>query len=322
MRVMTFGVVLLLTSCTPPPPPASRLLTSPATTPVAPTVAQATAPAAPIPQAVKSLDWPLVPTTRIALHHNIWIESAKTPTDAAALALGNCLTILGGSFDAAALLPAALPKQPIVAWQKRDAIKRRVVMDMEVVLNRGYLEHLLSRSEAGKDHESILSTPFDAEQLKLALVAIGLTPGKPATFVKEVNGERFYDFKPATGDRVKIYLQYEQPDGKIVSVPAQHWIVSAKDGKELNADWVFAGSYRGKSQTFEGEEYEYFGANDGRVVCTTNYGTALLDLPFESHDADPQGNALGFMAHSAVIAPRGTKVRVLFEPALDGKEKK
>jgi hypothetical protein len=321
MRGLTLVAALLVTSCIPaPPPPTSRLVTSPTAAPVAAPVTEMVATKSePAPPSVPSLDWPRVPTTRIALHQNIWIETARTPQDAAALTIGNSLAILGGSVNPPALLPAALPKQPVVAWQRRDAVPLRVVMDMDVVLTSGYLEHLLSRSEAGKDHESILSTPFDAEHLKTALIAIGLTPGKPATFVKEVNGERVYDFKPATGDVVKIYLQYEDPKGNTVTVPAQSWVASTKDGKPLTADWVFAGSYRGKSKTFQGEEFEYFGANDGRVVCVTNYGSALLDLPFESHDADPQGNALGYQANTAAIPMQGTKVRVLFEPKADAK---
>jgi len=271
---------------------------------------------------VKSLEWKRVPTTRVCFHENIWIEANRTPEQAAALLVGDALDILGGSSNPAAALPAAFPKKPIVAWQYRNpAMPIRVVMDLEVVLTRGYLEHFLTRSQAAKDHESIISGPFDAEQLKAALIGIGLEPGRPATFSRIENNERVYDFKPATGDVVKLFVQYEDEAAKTISVPAQEWI-AGKDGKPLAADWVFAGSYRGKGKTFQGEEYDFFAANEGRVVCVTNFGSALLDLPVESADADPEGNQLGYRARTEVMPPRGTKVRVLFEPKPGWKTKK
>jgi hypothetical protein len=82
---------------------------------------------------------------------------------------------------------------------------------------------------------------------------------------------------------------------------------------------VFAGSFKGKGQNALGEEYIYFGANDGRVVCLTNFGTALIDVPVESINADPQGDSLGFVANTGVIPERGTKVRAIFEAAPKGK---
>ena len=77
----------------------------------------------------------------------------------------------------------------------------------------------------------------------------------------------------------------------------------------MTADWVFAGSFKGKSTTAMGEEYVYFGANDGRVVCLANFSTALLDLPVESEKGDPNGDTLSYKANTAVIPERGTKVR-------------
>ena len=76
-------------------------------------------------------------------------------------------------------LSLSLPKQPVISWQRRTkGIERRVVLELEVVLTQGYLEHFISRSEAGKDHESILSNEFDAEYLYAALLGAGASPGQ------------------------------------------------------------------------------------------------------------------------------------------------
>ncbi|HMO36604.1 MAG TPA: YdjY domain-containing protein [Gemmatales bacterium] len=257
--------------------------------------------------------WESVPTRKVAVGQNIWLETTLPPEEALASLVGESLQRAGSQLVAGTGLAATLPKQPPVCWLKRSpGIERRVILDLEVVLQQGFLEHLLSRSEAGKNHESILSSPFDAEILYIALVAAGLKPGKPAKFVNE---NREYDFKPATGDIVKIYLEYQDETGKLVTVPAQNWVVQAKNGKPLQYDWVFAGSYRGMMETAQGEKQPYFGANDGRVVCLTNYGSALLDLPVESVDSDPQGDHLGYKANTAVIPKLETRVRAIFEPA-------
>jgi hypothetical protein len=227
--------------------------------------------------------------------------------------VGELLNAISGPMSVGGQIAGCLPKQPAVSWQLRPpTIKLRVVLDLEVVLRQGYLEHLISRSEAGKDHETIASNSFDAERLHRGLLAIGLHPGKPASFVNE---KREYDFKPATGDVVKIYFQYEDDKGKTITVPAQKWVIRAKDGKTLALDWVYAGSYYAKAKNLKEEEYEFFGANDGRVVCLANFGSALLDLPVESAPADPTGTDLGYKANTEVIPPRGTRVRAIFEPA-------
>src|SRR4051794_10545489 len=131
MRGLTLVAVLSVTSCAPaPPPPSSRPVTSPVAATVTSTVATVPAPVSP---SVQSLDWPLVPTTRIALHNNIWIETERSSQDAAALMIGSSFAVLGSSMDPAAMLPGSFPKQPTVAWQRRDEVKHRTVIDMEVV---------------------------------------------------------------------------------------------------------------------------------------------------------------------------------------------
>lgn len=260
-----------------------------------------------------NINWVAVPTKRVAVGQNIWLETVQSPEQAMGTLVSEALLQVGSQSVVGNALASALPKQPTISWQQRTpGIDRRVIIDLEVVLQKGFLEHLISRSEAGKNHESLLSSPFDAEILYLALVGAGLQPGKPATFINE---KREYDFKPATGEVVKIYLEYVDENGQSKVVPAQRWVVSAKDEKPLLADWVFAGSYRGIMETAKGEKMPFFGANDGRVVCLTNYGSALLDLPTESVDSDPQGDSLGFKANTAVIPKVETKVRAILEAA-------
>ena len=253
-----------------------------------------------------------VPVTRVAVGQNIWLETVRNPEHVAASTIGDALNGLGLHMAPMTSLSSGLPRQPVIAWvQRTKGIAFRVILELEVVLTNGFLEHLISRSEAGKDHESIMSSNFDAEVLHQALQGAGFKPGKPATFLNE---KRELDYKPATGDPIRIYLEYQRPGGTLQLVPAQSWVLRASDKKPLEGDWVYAGSFKGKSTNISGEEFVYFGANDGRVVCLSNFNTALLDLPFESINADPNTEDLGYRANKDAIPERGTKVRAIFEP--------
>jgi hypothetical protein len=67
----------------------------------------------------------------------------------------------------------------------------------------------------------------------------------------------------------------------------------------------------------DGEELSL--ANDGDVICVSNFETALLDLPIKS----PKENAdLAFVANSERIPPRGTTVVVVLEPVLQSNTEK
>lgn len=184
--------------------------------------------------------------------------------------------------------------------------RRWVEIQATVCLTAGYLEHLLSRDEAGKQHESILSTSIDASHIHAALIAAGAKPGKPVQFLND-KGEP--DFRPPTGDRIRITLHYKDKSGHIVSVPAQRWVRNVKTKKELDQDWVFAGSFFFQP---EGAEKPIYAANDGRVITTANFPSALLDLPMRSEEGDPQAG-LEFEANTELIPPRETPVTVVLE---------
>jgi len=184
--------------------------------------------------------------------------------------------------------------------------RRWVELDAKVCLQMGYLEHLLSRDEAGKQHESVLSLSIDASHIHSALLAAGAKPGRPVQFFNEKGDP---EFKPPSGDRIRITLYYKDAEGRLVSIPAQKWVRNTRTKKPLELDWVFAGSYFFKPP---GGDQEFYAANDGRVITTANFTTALLDLPIRSSEGDPQGG-LEFEANSELIPPRDTPVKVVLE---------
>ena len=180
----------------------------------------------------------------------------------------------------------------------------RVLVQANVCLRQGMLEHLLTRRRC-KEHESILAADIDARDLHKALLLAGLREGKPIVFKpKEL---------PPSGAAVKITLAYKK-DGKDVKVPARQWIRHAKTKKDLHTDWVFVGS------RFMGAEDNpakvHYLANDGDVICVANFEAALLDVPILS----TASGVNDYEAHTERIPPVDTPVLVILEPVREKKK--
>ena len=177
--------------------------------------------------------------------------------------------------------------------------QRRVLVSATVCLREGQLEQFLTR-KGTKEHEAIVAADVDARDVHKALLLAGATEGKPVQFRPT--------YKPASGQTIKINLRY-QDKGKLVTVPARSWVKNAKTNKDLDSDWVFAGSHL-VTNPLDPDKKIYL-ANDGDVICVSNFETALLDLPIKS----PKDNAdLVYVAHTARIPPLETKVVVVLEP--------
>lgn len=184
--------------------------------------------------------------------------------------------------------------------------ERRVLIAAEVCLREGMLELFLCRKHT-KEHEAILAADVDARKIHEALLLAGAEEGSPVSFHPK--------FRAASGTKIKISVQYKDKNGKLRTVSAQSWIKNMKTEKALDSDWVFAGSHLVDNPLAPGKKH--YLANDGDVICVSNFETALLDLPIKS----PQDAAdLIFNAFTERIPPLETKVTVILEPLV--KEKK
>src|SRR4029077_14227113 len=104
---------------------------------------------------------------------------------------------------------------------------------------------------------------------------------------------------------------------KNVRVPAQDWIRNVKTKKILDSDWVFAGSVLFEDPT-EPKKKPFYAANDGDVICISNFDSAMLDLPINS---SKDNDDLMFEAYTERIPALETPVLVILEPVLKGKKK-
>jgi hypothetical protein len=185
--------------------------------------------------------------------------------------------------------------------------RRRVLINAYVCLREGQLEQLMCRKQT-KEHEAILAADVDAQKIHTALLLTRAEPGSPVKYVPK--------FQAPRGTAIKVTLQYQEK-GKTVTLPAQQWVRNSKTRKDLPYDWVFAGSVL-IPDPLEKTRPPFYAANDGDVICVSNFDTALLDLPVNS----PKDNSeLAFEAHTERIPPIETPVLVILEPVLEAKKR-
>ena len=116
-----------------------------------------------------------------------------------------------------------------------------------------------------------------------------------------------YDPALLVVDEVQVPIQL---NGKVKTVPAQQWVRDRQSRKELEYDWVFAGSIL-LDNVFEKGGPPFYGANGGDVICVSNFEDAMLDLPINSSKDNAD---LAFGAWTERIPPLETKVVVILEP--------
>ncbi|MBM4067706.1 MAG: hypothetical protein FJ271_01990 [Planctomycetes bacterium] len=180
--------------------------------------------------------------------------------------------------------------------------RRLVRVNAYVCLRKGQLEQLLTRKRT-KEHEAVLAADVDARLIHAALTLARAEPGKPVQFVPK--------FVPPSGSTIKVSLEYVDPQTKkTVKVPANKWIRNLKSKKHLETDWVFAGSVL-IDDPLDKTKKPFYAANDGDIICLSNFDTAMLDLPVSS---SRENNDLVFEADTDRIPPVETPVQVILEP--------
>jgi hypothetical protein len=195
-------------------------------------------------------------------------------------------------------------------WLEVQGDKRRVMVQAEVCLRDGMLEHLMCRHQT-KEHEAILTADVDARDIHKALMVAKAVPGSTVRYKEDGT------VTTPTGTPIKITLSYKDKD-KTVTIPGRDWVRDLKTKKSLGVDWVFAGS-QFLENPLEKDKPPLYAANAGDVICVSNFEGAMLDLPINSskNNAD-----LEFEAFTERIPEIGTAVTVILEPELDSKKDK
>lgn len=210
---------------------------------------------------------------------------------------------------ASALAEPGAASRPAIAPRplRLDLKKRRVTIIARVCLRQGPLEFLICRTSGrdrdSKEHESILHTDAKPSHIHAALLALGLTQGKPARWssVGRLGGR----FLPPRGPQLDITFHWTDGQGKARSAQAGSWLkaVGAK-GASLPGKWVFIGSA-------VLPDNQYAADIEGGIVSVANFASSVIDVPFESSDKDALRE---FAADTEAIPPLKTEVKVVISP--------
>ena len=194
------------------------------------------------------------------------------------------------------------PKEPV--WVDRE--HKHVVLLGEVC-KAGYpLEFFATYSN--RSYEAVMAINVKPSIVHAGLLTVGAVPGHPAQFQPE--------FVTPSGTEVAIEVRWKDDKGKVQSAPAQHWIRNIQTQKELDVNWVFAGSLFLIDDT---TGKKYYQADSGELICVLSLPTAMLDLPIRSYGAI---EARAFEAFAEHLPPTGTPTTVLLKPILKPKAEK
>jgi hypothetical protein len=184
-----------------------------------------------------------------------------------------------------------------------DPKQNAVLVDGQISLREGWLE-MFACTRNTKEHESIVSANTRAQPVHAGLLAVGAEPGHPVQYEPE--------FKPATGDEIEVTVYWIDEKGKEHTARAQDWIKNIRTGKAMTHPFVFAGSSFWKDPE---TGKQYYQAEQGELICVSNFGTAMLDIPVQSSRSN---EALEFEAFTERIPPLGAPVRLILKPKKQG----
>ncbi len=245
-----------------------------------------------------------------------------------------------------------------------DVKSKRLVLRTEIACRDCVLEMFLV-PEGNREHETILRIRSKAYVIHTALLALGLEPGKPASFSPE--------FVAPTGPEIAMQVVWLDDKGDLKRADVSEWIrhnvhryyavplsgppaglqfpyknlrwdkfnneilwygpmtdeertdlltKSKKDeyqkaiekfyeegkSRPMTASFVFVGSSMYKDEE-TGEEF--YQAEGGHVICTSNFPDALLDIREESSASD---GGQAYEAWTEKIPPVGTPVLLVMTP--------
>lgn len=181
-----------------------------------------------------------------------------------------------------------------------DVPGKQVVVGGRVALDSGPIE-VFACPEKTKEYEAVVATRAPARLVHAALLAIGLEPGHPVSFDPE--------YVPADGPPVAVTVRWKDAEGRIREARGRDWIRNARTGEPLDVDWVFAGSSFWRDPRDGTEVYE---ADQGDLICVSNFPTATLDLPIESSQTNEE---LLFEVFEGRVPPKGTEIEMIIAPA-------
>ncbi|MBI5396653.1 MAG: hypothetical protein HZA91_15270 [Verrucomicrobia bacterium] len=192
--------------------------------------------------------------------------------------------------------------QVLIAPMVIDPDKREITMPGQIATWERNIEVLIA-SPRGRAYESLLVAPVRPFYFQLALLTLGLNPGKP---VEAVGSD-----KPAVGDAMEVYVSYLDPKTKKHKrVRVEELLFDEQIKKPMRPHtWAFTGS-----RIVEGR---YMGDVLGDLIVTMHHPDTVVDNAMANGTNDYIYNV-----NEKVCPKPGTEVTITIRavgPAKSGK---
>lgn len=178
-----------------------------------------------------------------------------------------------------------------------DKEKRTVTFPAEINMTDGMLEYLIV-TEAGKTHESLLSTKIQPYDIQVAMLLLGIEPaGKSDSEPPEFMNKDYLSAAPdLKGVKISLFLAWE---GHRVRAEDLVWNLDKKTAM-TQGPWTYNGSemYSGK----------FLAQVDGSIAALVRDSSALMNNPRPGND----DNQI-WEVYSKATPPAGTAVDVIIE---------
>jgi len=196
-------------------------------------------------------------------------------------------------------------KKPAMPFVTINLEEKYVDLDGMICLEEGLLE-LVATVQASKEHEAIVVVKARPQHIHLAMLMLGLEPGKPGRW--QYTEKQATPIDP-TGDRVRISMLVKEGD-KEVEKPIHMFIRNRVDDKQMEpTDFVFAGSHLVENQ--QGEK-QYLADVTGDVIALVSFDAEVMALPTA---ASTDNAELDWVIDTQTTPKFGTPVKLRIRPA-------
>ena len=182
---------------------------------------------------------------------------------------------------------------------------RAITLPALVNMTEGLLEYALVH-EAGKVHESFLSTPVSPYDLNVVLLLLSYQPA--ATFFdfsdKKAGAVLVKNPKIAPSSRLTVTLEWKDSAGKLQTAPLESLLLNVdKKATVTPGPFIYTGSFLVDDGIFMAKE-------TGSILALYSDAAALINNPRQGHENDDI-----WLPDKSKVPPKSTSVTITFTPA-------
>lgn len=220
------------------------------------------------------------------------------------LGIGSILGVATAQ-EPAATQPQTQPSLPFIHVNREAGY---IDLDAAVASRDVEWLELLACSPRTLEYESLLTVAAKPSHIHLALLILGLEPGRPQSWQWN---EGNFTVRPPQGPRVAIFAVIRGEDGQEQEVPINQWIVNQATGQPLAENiWLFTGS---KVENNQGQAV-YLADLSGAVITLVNFGDDLLARSTQMTNRNDQQ---AWNAAADKVPPVGTPIKLRLRPTPD-----